>query len=89
LNKLQIEVDRNRTKLSSVTETFLSLTEAVSKGATNLMPAVRLLEKIAGAFSGARTAKLEYQPQQPRLPSPENLGMTELPSEEVDTSDAK
>ena len=83
LNKLQMEIDRNRTKLSSLTEVFLSLTEAAGKGANQLTPVVRIFEKLAGAISGARTATLEHEPT-PRLPPPEDFGMTDLSSDDTD-----
>jgi len=90
LNKLQLEIDRNRTRLSSLTEVFLSLTEAAGKGANNLAPAVRLFEKLAGAFSGARTShtetRLGFEPQA-RLPPPETLGLTDLPPDKIESSD--
>jgi hypothetical protein len=76
LNDLQAEIDRNRTHVESLTEVFLSITEAVSKGAKHLDGAVKLVERLAGAFSGARTAKIEHDTQL-RLPSPEKLGLPE------------
>ena len=75
LNTLQEEVDRNRTRLASITETWLAVTEAIAKGAKNLEPAVRLLGKIGGAFSSVRTARLEDD-EPPLLPAPESLGMS-------------
>jgi hypothetical protein len=74
LNDLQRELDRNRTKVASVAEVFLSLTEAVQKGAKNLVPAVRLFERLAGALSGARTASREAR-KTLRLPPPEAPGL--------------
>jgi hypothetical protein len=76
LNQLQEELDRNRTRIESVSEVFLSITEAISKGAKHLDGAVKLVERLAGALSGARTAKLERD-EQLRLPAPENLGLSE------------
>lgn len=49
----------------------ISLTEAVSKGAKHLEDAVKLVERLAGALSGARSAKIEPDTQL-RLPPPEN-----------------
>jgi len=76
LNKLQGEIDRNRTQVESIAEVFLSVTEAVGKGAKNLEGAVRLIERLAGALSGARTAKLEHETQL-KLPAPDNFGFAE------------
>jgi hypothetical protein len=87
LNDLQVEIDRNRTRVESITEVFLSLTEAAGKGAKNLNPAIRLLERLAGAFSGARTALLGLDPQL-LLPPPESLGMVE-PSVQFEDADAE
>jgi uncharacterized coiled-coil protein SlyX len=77
LSDLQREIDRNRTKTASVTEVFLSLTEAVQKGAKDLVPAVRLFERLAGALSGARNASHDG-PKTLRLPRPETLGLADL-----------
>jgi hypothetical protein len=74
LNTLQEEVDRNRTRLASVTETWLMVTEAMAKGAKNLDPVVRLLERIGGAFSSVRSARLEAD-EPPLLPAPDSLGL--------------
>jgi len=77
LNQLQSEVDRNRTYAQSVSEVFLVVTEAIGKGAKNLGSAVRLVERLAGAVSGLRTAKIE-QEKQLKLPAPEQIGLEEL-----------
>ena len=76
LNELQAELDRNRTRVDSITEVFLSITEAVSKGAKHLDGAVKLVERLAGALSGARTARIEHDTQL-RLPPPDNLGLSD------------
>ena len=76
LNELQSEIDRNRTHVEAITEVFLSLTEAVSKGAKHLEGAVKLVERLAGALSGARSAKIEHDTQL-RLPRPEKLGLSD------------
>ncbi len=74
LNDLQGELDKNRTRVEAMTEVFLSITEAVSKGAKHLDPAVKLVERLAGALSGARTSRIEHDaPLQ--LPPPEQLGL--------------
>jgi hypothetical protein len=76
LNQLQEQIDRNRTRIEAISEVFLSITEAVSKGAKHMDGAVRLVEKLAGALSGARTAKIEHDTQL-RLPPPERLGLSD------------
>jgi hypothetical protein len=76
LNALQVEIDRNRTRMESVTEVLLSLTEAVGKGAKNLTPALRLFERLAGALSGARSTRLGYETHEP-LAAPESFGLIE------------
>jgi hypothetical protein len=78
VNDLQHEIDRNRTYLRSITEVFLTLTEAVSKGAKHLDGAVKLIERLGGAFSGARSAKIEHETRL-KLPYPERLGLSDLP----------
>jgi hypothetical protein len=77
LNQLQSEIDRNRTRVESISEVFLVVTEAVGKGARRLEPAVRIIERLAGAFSGARTAAVEHE-KIPKFPAPENLGLSDL-----------
>ena len=57
---------------------FLTLTEAVSKGAKHLDRAVKLVERLGGAFSGARTAKIDHETRL-KLPNPEQLGLSDLP----------
>jgi hypothetical protein len=76
INQLQEEIDRNRTHVESIAEVFLAVTEAVSKGAKHLDGAVKLIERLAGALSGARTANLEHDTQL-RLPAPDNLGLSD------------
>jgi hypothetical protein len=74
LGELQIEIDKNRTRVGSISEVFLSLAEAVGQGAQHLEGAVKLVERLAGALSGARSAKVEHDTQL-RLPAPEKLGL--------------
>ncbi|MGA3000801.1 MAG: hypothetical protein ABSE20_03660 [Acetobacteraceae bacterium] len=83
---LQAEIDRNRTRVESISEVFLSITEAVGKGAKHLDGAVRLVERLAGAFSCARTAKLEGQ-QRRLLPPPDELGLPDLEEPQSDNDD--
>jgi hypothetical protein len=74
LNELQAELDRNRTRVESITEVFLSITEAIGKGAKHLDGAVKLIERLAGALSSARSARSEHDTQL-RLPHPDKLGL--------------
>jgi len=83
LADLQFEIDKNRTRVNSISEVFLSVTEAVGQGAKHLEGAVRLVDRLAGALSGARTAKIEHD-LQPRLPAPDRLGLP--PPDEIDAS---
>ena len=46
INNLQHEVDRDRTRTEAATALWLELTSAISKGATNLDPAIDRLERI-------------------------------------------
>ena len=45
---------------------------------------MRLLERLAGAISGARNAKLEHETRH-RLPAPDLLGLSDLPATDGDT----
>jgi hypothetical protein len=77
LNRLQSEVDRNRSYTQSICEVFLTLTEAAGKGAKNLLPAVRLVERLAGAYSSLRTAKIKHETIL-KLPGPEEVGLSDI-----------
>jgi hypothetical protein len=77
LNQLQNEIDRNRTRVESISEVFLVVTEAVGKGAKRLEGAIRIIERLAGALAGARTAALEHEIT-PKLPAPETFGLSDL-----------
>jgi len=80
LNALQREIDRNRTTIEAITEVFLTITEAMGKGAKNLEGAVKLVERLAGAISGIRTESTMIEQELRRgLPAPEELGLSELP----------
>lgn len=77
LNDLQHQIDRSRTSLDVVSDVFLAVTEALGKGAKNLEPAVKLVERIAGALTGLRRSQNENStPKQ--LPAPETLGLPDL-----------
>lgn len=77
LNELQAEIDRNRTRVETISEVFLAITEAVGKGAKHLDGAVKLVERLAGALSGAKTAALEHKSVL-KLPPPESVGLSDL-----------
>jgi hypothetical protein len=74
---LEQDLERNRTRLQSVSELWLGVTESVARGAKNLEPAVKLLEKLGGALSAARSEQEEHAPQK-MLPAPEKLGLEEI-----------
>jgi hypothetical protein len=76
LNELQAEIDRNRTRVAAVTETWLAVTEAMGRGAENLGPVARLLDKLSGPFRILRRQQSEDQPR--GLPNPETLGLPDL-----------
>ncbi|MEG6508527.1 hypothetical protein V6C03_06045 [Methyloligella sp. 2.7D] len=84
LNDLQREIGRNRAKLDAVVDALLVVTEAVGKGAKNLEPAVKLLEKLAGALSGLRRSEQDAKPQ---LPPPDALGLPDLTESDESDSD--
>jgi len=80
LNQLQSESDRNRTYVESISAVFLTITEAMSSGAKHLEPAVKLVERLAGALSGFNTASVEHEAQF-KLSGPEQFGLDDLPSD--------
>jgi phosphoenolpyruvate synthase/pyruvate phosphate dikinase len=80
LNQLQSEIDRNRTYAESISAVFLTITEAMSRGAKHLEPAVKLVERLAGALSGFSTASVEHETQF-KLPGPEQFGLDDLPAD--------
>jgi hypothetical protein len=51
INNLQHEVDRERTRTEAAMALWLELTSAISKGATNLDPAIDRLERIVKVLS--------------------------------------
>jgi hypothetical protein len=73
LVQLQLELDRNRTRPQAWAEVWLPITEAIGRGTKNLEPALRLLERGAGAISRLRTG-IAGGLLPPRLPPPENIG---------------
>jgi hypothetical protein len=76
LNVLQGEIDRNRTQLAVLSEAWLAATEAAGKGAKNLEPAFKWLEKLGGAFSWLKKTQDQEEPRQ--LPPPERLGLPDV-----------
>jgi hypothetical protein len=71
LHDLHEEVDRKRTRIQKFNDTLVELCAGVSRGAVELIPAVKLFERIVGAVNGARPEPEEV----PSLPSPESLGL--------------
>jgi hypothetical protein len=76
LGQLQLEIDRNRTRPQAWAEVWLPMTEAIGRGAKNLEPAIRLLERGAGAISRLRTG-IAGGHLPPRLPPPDDLGLND------------
>lgn len=72
LNQLQSEIDRNRTRLEVVANTWLQLTSAIGSGAKNLEPAVKLVEKLSKALGKAKHHEIEAE-KHPQLPPPDDL----------------
>lgn len=54
LNAFAAEVDKERTKIDTFTSVWLNVTETFGKGAENLEPAVKALERIARIFGKAK-----------------------------------
>lgn len=75
LADLQSEIERNRTRIAAAGEALAEICSYIGKGAENLTPAVRLLERITGAFRNAQKAS-ETSSRQRALPPPETLGLS-------------
>jgi hypothetical protein len=73
LDELQRQIDVRQVPLETLSNVIFTLTEAVGKGAKNLDPAVKLVERLMGAFYGLRRSQMGEEPKQ--LPKPENLGL--------------
>lgn len=86
VNELQSEIERNRTRFAALTEVWLATTEAAGKGATNLEPVFRRLEKLGGALSWLRKVQNNEEPK--RLPPPDSMGFPD-PDEDQSTDDLK
>jgi hypothetical protein len=74
LNELQAELDRNQTRVRAAVETMAELCEGVGAGAKSLEPAVKILERIVGAFHGLQR-KVADNSAAPQLPAPDTLGL--------------
>jgi hypothetical protein len=75
IEKLQAEVNRDRTKTESAIGLWLDITSAISHGAEKLDPAIERLEKIMKVFAEARdeaTVRLPAPAEQKRLPKPKS-----------------
>jgi hypothetical protein len=72
LKTLQAEIDRNRTKVAAIAETWLQITQAIGAGAKNLDPAAKLMERLSKALGKAKQFEIEDQ-QNPQLPAPTDL----------------
>jgi hypothetical protein len=74
INELQTEIDRNQTRVGAAVSVLIELCEGVGAGAKHLEPAVRLVERMTGAFSGLRKQVSEQEPPK-HLPPPDQLGL--------------
>lgn len=72
LDNLQAQVDKNRTRIDALAQTWLEVTGAIGEGAKNLEPAVALLGKLRKVFGKAERLQIEAK-EQPRLPPPEEI----------------
>jgi hypothetical protein len=74
IEKLQAEVNRDRTKTETAVGLWLDITSAISHGAERLDPAIDRLERIMKVFAEARdedtATRLPAPPEQKRIPPP-------------------
>jgi hypothetical protein len=73
VEKLQFEVDRDRTRSETAMGLWLDISSAIGHGAKNLDPAIERLERIMKIFAQARdeyTAKLPAPSEQKRISPP-------------------
>ncbi|MCK1553129.1 hypothetical protein IVB11_29845 [Bradyrhizobium sp. 177] len=73
VEKLQFEVDRDRTRSEAAVGLWLDISSAIGQGAKNLDPAIERLERIMKIFAQARdedTARLPAPKEQKRIPPP-------------------
>jgi hypothetical protein len=75
IEKLQAEVNRDRTRTETAVGLWLDITSAISHGAEKLDPAIERLERIMKVFAEARdeaSIKLPAPSEQKRLPKPKS-----------------
>lgn len=72
LKAVQAEIDRNRTKVAAVADTWLQITQAMGAGAKNLEPATKMMERLSKAFGKAKRHEIEEM-KNPQLPPPTDL----------------
>ena len=75
IEKLQAEINRDRTKTETAVGLWLDITSAISHGAEKLDPAIERLERIMKVFAEARdeaSIKLPAPSEQKRLPKPKS-----------------
>lgn len=81
LNELQNEIDRQRTRVSAAVAILVELCTGIGAGAKHLEPAVKLVERLTGAFNGLRKDSQESSgPKQ--IPPPDQLGLPNYSNEE-------
>jgi hypothetical protein len=66
VSKLQWEVDRDRTRTDAAMALWMDLTNAISKGAENLDPAIDRLERIFKVFANAKDENEQQALMAPR-----------------------
>jgi len=82
IDNLQHEVDRDRTRTEAAMALWLELTSAISKGATNLDPAIDRLERIVKVLSLSRDeseTKAITGPPKPKQIAPPKADEDEIP----------
>ena len=72
LRQLQSEIDRNRTRMDAAADTWSRMTAAIGRGAENLEPAVKLVERLSKALGKAKGHEVETE-EHPQLPPPDEL----------------
>jgi hypothetical protein len=81
INNLQYEVDRDRTRTEAAMALWLELTSAISKGATNLDPAIDRLGRIVKVLSlskdEAETKAIPAPPKPKQIGPPKSVSETE------------
>jgi hypothetical protein len=86
INNLQHEVDRDRTRTEAAMALWLELTSAISKGATNLDPAIDRLERVVKVLSlskdEAETKTITGPPKPKQLEPPKPPSDSETTEED-------